>query len=133
MSEIIFQAVLLILSAIGITEIIRLVVIKLVHPKANEQYSYIVLPLSKHCDDVENRIRAAAARVRWDDSGGAEKVICLDCGMDEETRRICEKTACDYDIVTVISRDDFYLHPFITGESPNVDMKNKIIDEKEES
>ena len=105
--KIIAEGMIVVLSAIGITEIIRCLILFFVRVKTKEDYSYIVLPLGKNCEDAEQRIRAAAARVKWSDSGGAQTIICLDCGMDEETRTVCERIADDYSMVTVVSREEF--------------------------
>ncbi len=107
MENIIVQGIIIVLCAIGVTEIIRSVILWLLRIKTKGDYCYIVLPLDKTCTDAENRIRAAAAQIKWSDSGGAQTIICLDCGMDEETRAVCEKTAADYDMIAILTREEF--------------------------
>lgn len=111
MKEIIIEGAILVLCAVGSMEIIRMIILHIVDVKDKGEYSYIVLPVKGKCADIESRIRACAARVRWCDSGGAKTVICLDLGMDDETRKICEKTASDYEIVTILTKEEFESNP----------------------
>ena len=117
MIDIIIEAIILILCAVGGTEIIRMIILYILDVKDKGEYCYIVLPVKGRCEDIESKIRAAAARVRWCDSGGAKSVICLDLGMDEETRKICEKTACDYEIVTILTKEEFESNPVFLNET----------------
>ena len=50
-----------------------------------------IVPICGHNEEAEYLLRSAAARVKWADNGRERRVICLDCGMDLETRMICEK------------------------------------------
>ena len=44
-------------------------------------------------------LRAAVQRLKWMGGREEKQVLCLDCGMDGETRRICEAMAREYDII----------------------------------
>ena len=50
--------------------------------------------------------RSAAARVKWADNGRERRVICLDCGMDLETRMICEKLVHSYGFMELCTMEE---------------------------
>ena len=66
-----------------------------------------VTPLSGRCEDAEFMLRSAVAKVKWVSRGKNDFVICLDCDMDEETKRICEKICSDYGFIKLISKKEF--------------------------
>ena len=108
MIKTIIEFMILLFCAVGISEIIRLIVLRFVSHNVKEDCSYILIPMKGKCDDAEVRIRAAAVSVRWVSKGCAKSVICLDCGLDEQSRKICEKTACDYTFVSVLTKEEFF-------------------------
>ena len=108
MIRMIMEFMMLFFCAIGISEVIRFFVLQFVNLKTKGEFSYILLPMKGKCEDAEVKIRAAATSVRWIEKGCAKSVICLDCGLDEESRKICEKTACDYTFVSVITKEKFF-------------------------
>lgn len=57
--------------------------------------------------DAEILLRSAAARISRDFRGRRNFIICPDCEMDEETKKICEAMCRDYGFSKLISREDF--------------------------
>lgn len=47
----------------------------------------MVVPIRGHDEEAEIVLRHAAARVKWAGGGRFKKVVCLDCGMDDETKK----------------------------------------------
>ena len=99
--------ILVILAIVGICDILRMAVLFFIDAGQKKEYSYLVIPIYGFCEDIEDKIRASAAKLRWCDSCCAKRIICLDCGMDTETRRICEKTASDYSFISIVDIDNF--------------------------
>ena len=88
MREIIGQAVLLILILIGLSELIRLLFYYLVSP-GKEAKMLIILPFFGEQSDVE-QLLFHAQQLRWQRGHGVRAVLCVDYGMEEEARHICE-------------------------------------------
>lgn len=59
-----------------------------------------VIPIKGHCENIEYRIRCAYEKANW--SSENHHIICLDKGMDDETRRLCSKI-CDRFGIEIIS------------------------------
>ena len=83
------------LIILGLVELIRMVLCHLLKSKAVKNLM-ILVPIRGHCEDAEVLLRSAAAKISWVYSGAIEKVICLDCGADEETRQLCKKICEEY-------------------------------------
>lgn len=83
------------LVILGLVELIRMILCRLLKTKADKKL-LILVPIRGHCEDAEILLRSAAAKVSWVYSGAIEKVICLDCGADEETREVCKKICDEY-------------------------------------
>lgn len=49
---------------------------------------YMVIPISGHKDNAEAALRSAVERVKFI-NGDKIRILCVDCGMDEETGHIC--------------------------------------------
>lgn len=89
MSEL-FIVIFIILSIIGLVSVVRKIIMWLL--KYDEDEIITVIPIKGHCENVEYRIRCAYERANW--SSENHRIICLDKGMDNETRTICNKV-CD--------------------------------------
>ena len=87
MSVVLFRVLVAFLAVVGIIELLRAVLFSLLKTD-NPGRFYLVLSFSGHDEQAEAALRSASERARWfcDDV----QVVCLDAGMDEETRRICE-------------------------------------------
>ena len=44
--------------------------------------------------------------MKWADNGRERRVICLDCGMDLETRMICEKLVHSYGFMELCTMEE---------------------------
>ena len=60
------------------------------------------------CENAEYILRSAAAKVKWISRGRNDCVICLDCGMDDETKRICQKICRDYGFAKLLTKQEFF-------------------------
>ena len=66
-----------------------------------------VAPVSGKCENAEYILRSAAAKVKWISRGRNDCVICLDCGMDDETKKICQKICRDYGFAKLLTKQEF--------------------------
>ena len=85
-----FIVVFVILSILGLISIIRKIILWLL--KYDDGEIITVIPIKGHCENVEYRIRCAYERANW--SSENHRIICIDKGMDDETRILCHKI-CD--------------------------------------
>lgn len=83
-----FKTILVLLAIIGLTEVFRLLSFRLLRAK-NRGKLYWVLPFQGHEEEAELSLKNAMEHLRWLDSMQEKEVLCMDCGMDAETREIC--------------------------------------------
>lgn len=65
----------------------------------------IVVPVSGHNEDAEFLLRSAASKARWIGGNLVDRVICLDCGMDEETEQVCTRTCEEFPFMYISTPD----------------------------
>lgn len=83
------------LSVVGLIELIRIFLCRLFKTK-NDNSIVILVPIKCSASDAEILLRSAAAKATWVYCGAIERVVCLDCTADKETRDICKKICNDY-------------------------------------
>ena len=105
--RLLYEIILLVLCVIGLTETVRFLIFRLITTKNKHDCLYIVLPMSGKWEDAENRIRCIAARLKWGIQTDVHQMICLDCGIDDETKKICEKIAAEDAFVTLQTKEEF--------------------------
>ena len=98
MLYIIRDIVFIILAIIGLVQIARSVVLFFMRSKKDGDV-IMVVPIRGHDEEAEIVLRHAAARVKWAGGGRFKKVVCLDCRMDDETKKICDTVCSDYDFM----------------------------------
>lgn len=93
-----FIVLFIILSIFGLVSIVKKIIMWLL--KYDDGEIITVIPIKGHCENIEYRIRCAYERANW--SSENHHIICLDKGMDDETRRLCSKI-CDRFGIEIIS------------------------------
>lgn len=83
------------LAVLGLVDLIRIIICKLFKNKGDKEL-IILVPIRGGKEDAEIMLRSAATKAQWVYSGSIEKVICLNCGVDEETKKICINICNDY-------------------------------------
>ena len=111
MPQIILFIVVLFLSVIGFTEVIRYITYILLVPKCSRR-GLMLLPLKY--DDAEIRLRAAVEKMNLFGHGCYNKVIAVDCGMSQETLEICEEFIATVDVIKLIKSSE--LNDYIKSE-----------------
>ena len=66
----------------------------------------IVVPIGEHREEAETILRSAVLRLRWLGVGEPGEILCVDCGMDEETRRICEAVCRESPFVQILKAEE---------------------------
>ncbi len=95
MSYIVLDILMIFLSLVGIISIIRSIIFKIFSPK--EDTSVIIIsPVGKNSNNAEFILRSWGERLRWSRGSAQDKIICLDAGLDHNTRKICEAVAKEY-------------------------------------
>lgn len=95
----IFIVLFIILSIFGLVNIVRKIIMWLL--KYDDGEIITVIPIKGHCENIEYRIRCAYERANW--SSENHHIICLDKGMDAETRILCNKICDRFGIELIIS------------------------------
>lgn len=106
MLRLIYDIVCVFLLILGLVEVIKFIVMKLMVVKKYKD-ELIVLPIYGHNEEAELLLRSVATKVKWDNISGERLVICLDCGMDEETKHICDTVSSEYNFMRVYNMDEF--------------------------
>lgn len=106
MFEVIASVPLLFLAFIGLIEIFHLISLALFRSKSSIN-SIAVIPMYGHNEDAEYVLRNAASRISWINGSGSKRIICLDVGMDDETRQICDIFSKEYDYIDVCKVEEF--------------------------
>ena len=66
----------------------------------------LIEPICNKQEDAEYLLRGAAQRVKWMGKNGPDRVICLDCNMDEETKKLCQMVCKDFPFIEMCTRDE---------------------------
>lgn len=104
MPEMIFKCLFAVLAVIGLVEVIRTIFLHILKAEHSGRM-ILVLSLSGHDEQAEYRLRTALERAAW--SCGKVQVVCIDRGMDEETRRICEMICVDNPSAILCTPEEF--------------------------
>lgn len=105
--EVLSAVLLVVFAVIGVITIVRNISFYLFGYK-NDNSIMFVTPIDGKCEDAELMLRSAAAKVKWVSRGKYDYVICLDCDMDEETKKICENICEEYGFAKIMSRNEFF-------------------------
>ena len=99
MMEIFGGIVLAVLCIAGMTAMMETLCDWLLQPE-KEDPMIVLIPMRGHCEDAEAVLRGAVYRMRrWNTENPL--LLCVDCGMDAETRVICSRICMDADIPLV--------------------------------
>lgn len=105
MENVLIGALLLVLALLGITEVIRMIAY---WSSASEEESkmLIVVPLYGHTEEAEWILRSALRQFNWSEYEKCNEIICVDYGMDDETKEICRKICNKYDGIRILQPDE---------------------------
>ena len=104
MPEMIFKCVFAVLAVIGAAEVFRMILLRVLKTDRPGKL-LLTLSFSGHDEQAELRLRSALERAAW--TAGGAQVVCIDRGMDEETRRLCEIVCADNPGIIFCTPEDF--------------------------
>lgn len=111
--EFVWNILLVLLAALGLTEVIRILVLKITTTGRSGRM-VVIIPVSGHHDDIEYVLRSAAQRLKWMDGQKDVQIYCLDYGMDNETLRICRLVSAEYGFMKIVQPEQ--LDAYLGGE-----------------
>lgn len=103
-----FSLIVLILFAIiGVCQVCRGIVQAL--SRSNDKKEIILIkPISAHQENAELLLRNAAWKVMWMGRFAPDKVICLDCDMDNETKKMCRLVCKEYPFMNICTKKEMH-------------------------
>lgn len=87
--DLIGKVLLVFFLVMGLIETCRLLLMWLLRPEKIAD-SILVIPMCGHVEDAEYLLRGAAESIRWEKHKRPRRFICVDGGMDRETKEICK-------------------------------------------
>ena len=93
MFDIGIRVVFVLLAVVGIVCLLHRFLIWLLKTD-NPGKLLLIMTLKGHDEKAEFTLRSAIERMRWLGNGEV-RLICVDCGMDRETRTVCELLSLD--------------------------------------
>lgn len=94
-------------SVVGICESCRSIV-RFFTKSGNDKEILLIEPIYSKQEDAEYVLRSAAQRVKWMGRNGPDRVICLDCNMDEETKKLCRMVCRDFPFIEMYTHEEFF-------------------------
>ena len=101
MIKIIFGLICIIFMIFGIVDIVKFILLSTMKIPKNSVNPAMVIPIHGHHSDIEQIIRGIINQLKWMNNHNKTRVICLDCGMDSETKRICEILCSEYSCLEI--------------------------------
>ena len=88
------------LLILGAVEAIRILLRALLRTQKTGKICFL-LSFRGHEEEAELALRSAVQKMKWLGGREEKQILCLDGGMDEETREICERMAEQYGIIEI--------------------------------
>lgn len=99
--------VLIFFALIGLFQVCRGIVQALSKSKDDKEI-ILIEPICKHQENAEYLLRNAAWKVMWMGRFAPDKVICLDCNMDNETKEVCKLVCRDYPFMDIYTKEQMH-------------------------
>lgn len=112
-SAIVFSVFLLLL---GITELTKMIIQKAYRSKSFSK-AILIIPLRENTRNTEYILRSIVAKIKWSGNCILQKAICLDSGISEYERKICETICNQYDFLELMNKDELYHYLEITKQN----------------
>ena len=104
MAQVLLISVIVCLSIIGITEIIKCISFLAVAPKTDTVQNAVIVPDERN---VECEVRAFAERCRWDFYSDKTKTVVLNSGLSKESEEVVRRLLLQYEDVEFLSAEEF--------------------------
>lgn len=93
-------------AVVGLIAVFREISLRLFTCREECTVMYIT-NISANDDNIEFVLRSALAKRRWSADKNSVFTVCLNCELNENTRRICERVCREYGFTRLITRDEF--------------------------
>lgn len=100
-------SILIVFAVIGIIHIVKEVTYFLYRNKSQSNI-IILTPIKGKNEDAEYILRGAAEKIKWLCKNRNDSILCIDCNMDEETRKICESLCREYGFIKLIDKSEIH-------------------------
>lgn len=104
MSGLIAKILFTFFAIVGVVELLRRFLLWLMKTDCPETF-YLVVPFSGHNDKAEAVLRGALEQIKTLE-GEKGLIVCVDCGMDEETKQICRAMCNDNTEIRLCSANE---------------------------
>lgn len=105
MLYIIRDVIFIFFAIVGVLDIVRNIALFLMRTE-NDKDVFIVVPIFDNFESVEMLLRSVASRVKWIGGGRFNKVLCINCNADDETKLICEKVCDEFPFMEFVEKID---------------------------
>ena len=104
MLDVIISVIMLCLAVVGLIEMFRVISFFFCERKNT---TITLIPIYGHVEDIEIVLRNAMSNSQWLSNKDTQRIICLDLGIDEETRNICEIFKEEHECIELYSLNEF--------------------------
>jgi len=101
--NVVSAVILVVLAVIGAAFVVREISLRLFSYRG--EYSVLLATPVSDADDAEFVLRSAAEKMRWG-RGRRSCAVCLDCHLDDHTRKICETVCRDYGFLKLMTKEE---------------------------
>lgn len=101
--NVVSAVILVVLAVIGAASVVRELSLRLFSYR--EKHSVLLVTPVNDGDNAEFVLRSAAEKLRWG-RGRRSCAVCLDCDLDEHTRKICETVCRDYGFLKLMTKEE---------------------------
>ena len=103
--NVVSYVIVMVLAVIGLASLLRALSLRLFRLKDDGTVLYIT-HIRSGSENAEFVLRSALSRQRWC-AGFSRGIVCVDCPLDEKTRRICEGVCREYGFHTLMTKEEF--------------------------
>ena len=104
--QILYNSVVILFAICGFIQVLKSVILRLYKSKGDRTI-LLIAPFGNNDFDAEYTLRSCIAKIRWTGKSGPQKVICLDAGMNENSKKICELMHKKYEYLEIMSTEEF--------------------------
>ena len=98
-------SILIIFAVIGIIHLVKEITYFLFRGK-DESNIVLLSPIKGKNENAEYILRGAAEKIKWLCRNRNDCILCIDCDMDYETKKICEALCREYGFIRLIDKSE---------------------------
>lgn len=106
MTESIYEIIFILLSVAGIVYIWKNFLLFILRNKSDKG-AYVIVPINDSCECIEQFVRSTAERTILMGNSKWDKVVCVDYGISDESKKIIEKLCDEYSFLEYMNQKTF--------------------------